>query len=405
MNRITQWISDRRILLLLFILLSSGASIQSFLLPPVKYENNIKAYNKFNNYVIFRQSFYHLTDGKDIYQPFPQEHWDLYKYSPAFSLLFGIFATLPDYIGLIIWNCLNAILFVLAIYYLPKIPNFKKGLILLACLLEMMTSIQNEQSNGLMAGLLILAFGLCERKHFFIAAMCIVLSAYIKLFGIVGMSLFLFYPQKWKLTLYSFFWAIIFFLIPLLVIDFGHLLDLYHSWFQLLSSDHSPSAYGFSVFGWLKTWFHFQPQNIWILITGAFIFLIPFTRIKMYSAFDFRLLALCSLLIWVVIFNHMAESPTFIIAMGGIAIWFFTRKMTLVNVILFSLAILLTSLSSTDIISHDFRNQFVRPYVLKAFPCILIWIKIIMDMMRAKMDIEWSTSDQPLSVNTGRYDL
>lgn len=401
MNKLNHWISNQRIILFLIILLAAVASIQSYLLKPAKFNEGTREYSHYNNYVIFKQSFYHLTDHKDLYVLYPEEHWDLFKYSPTFALLFGIFANLPDFLGLFFWNMLNACGLVLAVFYLPKITNLQKGLIILACLMELMTSIQNEQSNGLMAGLIILAFALCERQHFIMAAFCIILSAYIKLFGIVGLSIFIFYPQRLKLALYSIVWGLVLFILPFGAIDFAELKNLYSSWYHLLQNDHSIAEYGFSVISWLKTWFHFAPANIWVVSIGAIIFLIPFVRFKMYLSYDFRLLALSSVLIWVVIFNHMAESPTFIIALAGVSIWFFTRKATLMNIILFCLCLLLTSISTTDLVPNSLRNNIIQPYVLKVFPCILLWFRIIFDMLKTKQTSAWSGDAQPLSVNAG----
>ncbi len=357
MLQFIQWITRFRIILFLFIALSVGASIQALLLPLAPIKEGLQDYTAYNNYIIFKQSFYHLINGMDLYIAYPDEHWDLFKYSPAFSLLFGFLAILPDSIGLLLWNAINALILVFAIYYLPKLTDQQKGLILLACIPELMTAMQNEQSNGLMAGLIIITFCLCERNNLFLATFCLMLSIYIKLFGIVGFSLFLFYPQKLKMGLYTIFWGLIFFFLPLCVVDLGRLFNIYQSWFHLLRTDQPPTVYGYSVFGWLKMWFHFQPDRIWILIPGVMIYLLPFTKIKMYRDFDFRLIALSSLLIWIVIFNHMAESPTFIIAMAGVSIWFFTRKSTIINIVLFVLAIILTSLSATDIFPHEFVNK------------------------------------------------
>ncbi|HZV68169.1 MAG TPA: glycosyltransferase family 87 protein [Saprospiraceae bacterium] len=399
MHKFLQWITGYRFILFLFIALSIGASVQALLMPLAPIKEGKGDFTAYNNYLIFKQSFYHLINDKDPYIAYPDEHWDLYKYSPAFSILFGFFAMLPDSMGLLLWNGINVIILVLAVFYLPKLTAQQKGLILLACILEIMTSLQNEQSNGLIAGLIIFSFGLCERKRFFLAALCLMLTVFIKLFGIVGFAIFLFYPQKPKLILYTLAWAIFFLLIPLMVVDFGQLLKLYQSWFHLLASDQPPTAFGYSVFGWLESWFQMHVQNMVILAVGALLFLLPFTRTKMYLSYDFRLLALPSILIWVVIFNHMAESPTFIIAMTGVSIWFFTRKPTLINVVLFVMAIILTSLSSSDIFPRDIRNEFIHPYVLKAFPCILIWIKIVIDMMVAKKEVDSSVYVQPTNLN------
>ena len=98
------------------------------------------------------------------------------------------------------------------------------------------------------------------------------------------------------------------------------------------------------------------------------------------------MLALASILLWIVIFNHKAESPTFIIAMAGVALWFVTTRLTVFDKILFTLAIVFTVVSPTDVFPRFLRDHFVRPYSLKAFPCIVIWVKIIYDMIVVKED-------------------
>lgn len=48
-------------------------------------------YNRYNNYTIFEKSFHHLKNNQDLYVLYPQEHFDLYKYTPTFSVFFWIF--------------------------------------------------------------------------------------------------------------------------------------------------------------------------------------------------------------------------------------------------------------------------------------------------------------------------
>ena len=71
--------------------------------------------------------------------------------------------------------------------------------------------------------------------------------------------------------------------------------------------------------GWIHSWFGVD-VNKWVVVAlGALVFQFPLARMEMYKPYTFRLLTLSSVLIWVVIFNHKAESPTFIIAMTGAA--------------------------------------------------------------------------------------
>ena len=339
-----------------------------------------KEYTNYNNYIIFKQSFFHLIHNQDPYELFPSEQWDLYKYSPAFALLMAPFTLLPDYLGLIIWNLLNGVLLFYAFFKFPFKTDKKK---LLACgfiLIEAITSLQNSQSNCLIAGLIILAYLLMEKNKILPATLLLVLSIFIKPFGLVAFALFLFYPNKIKSFAWCTLWMILFLFLPLIAVSPSVLLNVYKSWGALLANDHAISN-GLSVIGWLQSWFQIAAPKNFILLLGACIFCLPLIKYKSYSVEPFRQLFLSSILIWVVIFNHKAESPTFIIAVSGIAIWYFTQERTVVNLILILIAFLFTVLSPTDLFPRSLRELYVLPYVLKAVPCIIIWAKIITEMM------------------------
>ena len=77
------------------------------------------------------------------------------------------------------------------------------------------------------------------------------------------------------------------------------------------------------------------------------------------------------------IFNHMAESPTFVIAATGVAIWFFSQPIKMENLILLIFAFMLTNLATTDVYPVSIRDNYILPHALKAQPCILIWLKIV----------------------------
>jgi len=92
---------------------------QSLLLEPKVFESGGIEYTHYNNYIIFKQSFFHLIENKDLYQLHPTEHWDYYKYSPTFSLLMAPLACLPNALGLFIWNLLNVLILFWALWKLP----------------------------------------------------------------------------------------------------------------------------------------------------------------------------------------------------------------------------------------------------------------------------------------------
>jgi hypothetical protein len=249
-------------------------------------------------------------------------------------------------------------------------------------LIELITSLQNSQSNGLMAGLLIFAFILLEKKQLHWASLLIVLSIFIKIFGLVAFALFLFYPNKLKSFLYTVGWVILIAILPLFVVSITQLTFLYQSWLALLQNDHSISL-GFSVVGWLYSWFGVDAKNL-VLVIGAVLCYLPLLNYKCFNSLPFKLYFLASLLIWVVIFNHKAESPTFIIAISGVAIWFFSQRLKTENLILILFAFVFTILSPTDLFPKNIRVHYSVPYVWKVVPCIFIWLKIIVDLLLFK---------------------
>ena len=390
---IKEVISNKRYIIITYILFALAASIQSISTGPKIFSDDTIEYTRYNNYLIFKNSFHHLKNYQDLYVAYPNEQWDLYKYTPTFSVFFGLFAVTPDWIGLNLWNLTNALVLLFAIYYLPRLDNFKKGTILIIVLVELMTSMQNAQSNGLIAGLLVLSFGLLEKEKYLFATLCIVFSFYIKLFGIVGLALLIFYPHKWKLALYTLLWTILLAIIPFLFIDIDQYSSLLQSYMSMLGNDHS-NSYGFSVMGWINSWFALDLNKNVVVLVGVVLFLLPFALFSKYVNSTFKQLALCSVLIWIVIFNHKAESPTFIIAMTGVAIWFVSGTKSNLHKVLFGCAIILTSLSPTVFFPKFLREEYVFPYSLKALPCILIWLKILYDMFVSEKDL---ITENPIS--------
>ena len=390
MGKFYSIITNYRVIIILVVLLSCAASFQSLKTGGKTFDESGRKYTRYNNYVIFKQAFIHLKEGKDLYKLYPEEHWDYYKYSPSFAVFFGVFSYLPDMIGVNIWNLLNSLILLLAIYYLPKIDLKTKALMILTILIELRLTLRMSQSNTLMAGLIILSFALLEREKYIFASLCIVSSAFIKIFGIAALLLYLFYPLKVKLSIYTVLWTLILSVLPLFFTSLAHLMVLYQSWFDLLSHDYSASL-GVSLTGMLNSW-NISFANSIVLIEGLILFVIPFINMKKYNLYSFRLLALSSVLLWVVLFNHKAESSSYIIAMSGVSVWFFSRKQKTENIILLIFALFLCSLTYLDFFPAVIREEYIVPYVLKALPCAIIWGKILYEMLSRNPELQLSDS-------------
>lgn len=363
-----------------YALLTVAATFQQYFLPLKSFENGPATYTEYNNYVIFRQSFFHLLDHRNLYAPYPAEQWDLFKYSPTFALFMGLLAKLPDWLGLLLWNSLNSLVLFAGIQNLPGFSAGAKRRVGWFVLVELLTSLQNSQSNGLVLGLLVWGFVLLERRNLGGATLLVLLSAFVKIFGAVAFLLFWFYPRRGRAFAYGVGWTMLLVALPLLVVPPSDLAVQYQNWLRLLQSDHSTSA-GLSVMGWLNTWFNFFPDKTALVAVGLGLLLLPLWRRSAYETYRFRLWMLASTLIWVVIFNHKAESPTFIIAMGGVGLWYFSQKPTLINTGLAGLAFVFTSLSPTDVFPHFLRETLVHPFTLKAVFCIAVWAKLQVDLL------------------------
>lgn len=368
------------ILLFAYVLIAVIATMQDMFAGLKVYIPGGRAYITYNNFRIFKLSFYHLLQGKDIYQLFPEEHWDLYKYSPSFALCFGLLSWMPDPIGLLLWDLINTLCLFAGIRMLPGLSDTRKSWILLFSLLEMLLSIQNTQSNGLMAGLIVLAFAFAERSKYAWSTLCIVFSFYIKIYGALAFVFYLFYPGKGRLAAWSVFWMILFAFLPLLAVNMHQLGFLYHSWLDLLLNDRSASM-GTSLMGIMETWFHLAALKNVVTLAGVILFLLPLVRFRQYRDYTFRILYLASVLIWMVIFNHKAESPTFVIVTAGIGIWYFSQRPDPLNRILLILSFFMISMSVSDLVPPYVRNEIVRPYNIKAVMGIVIWIKIFYEQI------------------------
>jgi hypothetical protein len=361
----SRFILNQKLLFCLLVLVAVGISMQQF---------NVQ---HIGNEAIFKISFYNLINHRDLYlgsEKFDGQALDLFKYSPTFALLYAPIAVLPMPESMIAWNILNVILFFFAIRSLP-FDDKKKSIVLWLCVLEIVTCAQNSQSNTLMAALLIFSFAAMEKKNIVLATLCIVLSIYIKLFGAVALLLFLFYPNKPKFIAYTAMWFVVLFLLPLIAVPFDVLISNYREWGHILKGDESVS-WGLSIMGVLKPWIGAVISKPIMQTGAAIILLIPLASTKSYKNLQFRLFYLCSILIWVVTFNHKAESPSFIIAVAGMAIWMVAQELKPIHIVLVVFAIAVTSLAHSDIFPRAFRDSYVDAYVIKGIPAFVLWVII-----------------------------
>jgi Glycosyltransferase family 87 len=397
---VRRFLAKERVQLAAYLTITLIASIQRYLIPNQFDVANQITYTNYNNYVIFKNAFLHLLLDKNLYSLHLTEQLDLFKYSPTFALFMGLFAYLPDWLGLILWNLLNTLTVFYGIKHLPYLTDGIKGNIRWFMLPELLTATQNSQSNSLILGLFLWSFIYMERGKLIWASLFMLLTVFIKLFGVVGFMLFLLYPRKPAAVGYTLAWGLLLLILPVVAVSLPQLLGQYQNWLVMLEHDHS-SSIGLSVMGWLYTWFSLDPPKVVVVVLGAIALLLPLLRTTQYVHYSFRLVVLASVLLWVIIFNHKAESATFIIAIGGVAIWYFTQPTSIVNRLLVILAFIFTSLSPLDIFPSLLRETLVYPYVLKAVFCIAIWGKIIVNLLSDDWSLAPIDSTKPTVLPLG----
>ena len=343
--------------------------------------------DRFNNYKIFRQVFYHLMDKLPLYKEYPNEYFDHNHYGPIFGLIIAPFALLPDYIGLPLWGLFNAGVLIFAITKLP-LQSQQITAILWICFHEFLTTLLGVQFNPLMTAIIILSFVYIQEEKDFWSAFCIILGTFVKLYGIVGLAFFFFSKHKIKFILSLVFWSVLLFLLPMVLSSPDYIIHTYQEWYyDILDKNIENTTSDFqdiSVMGMVRRILGDSTiSNIPFLIGGVVLFASQYLRINQYSKLGYRLLLLASTLIFTVIFSSGSESPTYIIAFVGVAIWFVIqpRPFSGFKIFLFVFAIVLTSLSPSDLIPAFIKENYVKPYSLKALPCILIWFVIVYELL------------------------
>jgi hypothetical protein len=171
-----------------------------------------------------------------------------------------------------------------------------------------------------------------------------------------------------------------------------YIIQTYQEWFARLIEKNNEntglSSYqDISLMGMVRRFFQDSTiPNLPFLISGVFLFGLQYLRIKEYKEETFRVMLLASVLIFTVIFSSGSESPTYIIAFVGVAIWFVIQPKPISNLYigLFIFAFILTSLSPSDLIPKYLKDNYIRPYALKALPCVLIWFAIVYEMLKNK---------------------
>ena len=356
----------------------------------------IKGESHINNYLIFKNVFWHTVNQQNLYHFYPAEYFDKNHYGPFFSIIIAPFAVLPNYLGVLIWAMVNAGILFFAIRKLP-LSEWGKNIILCISLIETLTSIQNVQFNPMLCSWIILTYVCIQSNKLSLAAMFIVAGTLVKLYGIVGIP-FLFFTKDYKVFIgYLILWTLIFLGLPMLISSPDFIFKSYVDWYHVLieknlenvSSYQQIGMTDISAMGFVKRVSGFyQLSNLYFILPAGLLMLLPLVRKSYWRNTTFQLSYLAQVLIGVVIFSTSAESPTYVIAVVGYAIWFVLSgpKPSKWMYYLLALLLTLTVFSPTDLFPKYIRNEYVIKYSLKALPCFIAWLIISFQLLFSKFE-------------------
>ncbi len=347
--------------------------------------------NSINNYLIYKGVFTHTLEQVNLYLTYPQLYADSNHYGPFFSIIIAPFAILPNAAGVVLWAFGNAWILFKAVKMLPLNTNQKSAILCISAI-EMMTSIQNLQVNPLITALIIFSYIMVKNKQDFWAVLFVVIGFYIKLYGIVGLVFWLFSEQKIKFILSFIFWMAVLFVLPMAISSPNFIIQSYQDWYdaivlknlQNIATMQGDNMQDISAMGIVRRIFNLPMlSTLWFLIPGAIIYGLSLLRFNQYQALHFQLCVLASTLLFIVLFSTSSESPTYVIAVVGAAIWYIIQpnpKTVFTNGLLIFLLVL-TSICTTDICPAWIKNNFIKTYALKALPCLFVWAYLAFQLM------------------------
>ncbi|QIY89971.1 glycosyltransferase family 87 protein [Chryseobacterium gallinarum] len=349
-----------------------------------------------NNYLIFKNVFFNTIHQKNLFIHYPDLYFDLNHYGVFFSALIAPFAMMPDWLGISLWNVANTFIFIYGIYKLP-FSDSKKAIFGLLCLQEYITAALSLQFNVALTGLLLLsAVYIYERKEVK-SVTAILIGVFVKIYGIVGLTQFFFIKNKTKFILSGIGIALLFFVLPMAYSSPAFVIQCYSDWFQsIIEKNNENQVLGnmqdISLMGFFRRILgDASISNLIFLAAGLPLFALPYIRIRQYKHYAFQLMILASTLLFLVLFSSSSESPTYIIAVVGVLIWFFLQKERTPFIIgLLVFVIIFTCFSTSDLFPKFVKENYIIKYSLKAVPCILVWLRVTYELLTKDFEKNYS---------------
>lgn len=223
------------------------------------------------------------------------------------------------------------------------------------------------------------AYTLLERDRGFLAVLLIMISGCTKVYGIFELALLLCYPHFWRNLGYAVGTGIVLLALPLIKIAPIDLFPYYEEWCHSLAVHQSTGAYdSFFYARPIAAWTlpHFRTLQLGMLGLLTLLFLGNFRK---WPSFTFRAQALGILMGWVVLLSDSAEKHTYIIALAGFMLWYWSRTTrTMTDKILFWSCFALLCVVPIDLfVPVPVRTFITRTLWLHVWVFFIVWIRMI----------------------------
>ena len=255
------------------------------------------------------------------------------------------------------------------------------------CIHELLNGIQMQQFNIAITAIILLSYYFIEKEKDFWAALMIVLGTLVKLYGIVGLAFFLFSRHKGRLVGSLVFWAVVLFVAPMVISSPDYIVGQYHDWFVCLVEKNADNMFSqgtnISLLGLVRKISGCAAySDLWLIIPGVVAFALPCLRLGQYHHEAFRQTLLASVLMFTVLFSTGSENSSYIIAVVGVAIWFTAApwQRSKWDIVLMVYVFIFCTMAHSDLMPRFVREEWMKPYGLKALPVVVVWLKLCYEM-------------------------
>lgn len=271
------------------------------------------ALDDFDNYRAFAAAAHDLAAGKILYE----RNNAYFLYSPVFAFAFWTFAWMPVQVGMFAWCLVNFGVAGLALHHL--LPDDVRMRGMLVALAGIILVTPSDQSNLLIAGLMIVAAMLYWRGRLALAAVAVVAAGLIKLFPFAAGIWALKSGSPVRAVAWLVLVLAVALALPLLVTPPETLLAQYGVWKEVTLRDYAWRGWSMSnMLRGLGLDLPVQPVELACLALGVAPILFCAQRFSDRQ----RRLAVALLFITLVLANHRSETQSYVIAGLGLGIWY-----------------------------------------------------------------------------------